>query len=68
MILFLVTACFDNNGFLGVVTLKSPGGGFCCIGFPHSKTNHRVNLLSTALSIIGDLFVLPCALYINLIN
>ena len=24
----LVTACCDNSGFLGVVTLKSPGGVF----------------------------------------
>ena len=23
-----VTACFDNSGFLGVVTLKSPGDVF----------------------------------------
>ena len=28
VIFLLVTACFDNNGFLGVVTLKSPGGVF----------------------------------------
>ena len=25
---FLITVCFDNSGFLGVVTLKSPGGVF----------------------------------------
>ena len=32
----LVTACFDNSGFSGLVTLKSLGGSFCHIGFPHS--------------------------------
>ena len=26
--LLLVTACFDNSGFSGVVTLKSPSGVF----------------------------------------
>ena len=26
--ILLVTACFDNSGFSGVVTLNSPGGVF----------------------------------------
>ena len=50
---FLVTACCDNSGFSRVVTLKSPGGIFAVL-----KTNHRVNLFSAALNLIGDLFVL----------
>ena len=25
---YFVTTCFDNSGFLGVVTLKSPGEDF----------------------------------------
>ena len=28
MIPLLVIACYDNSGFSGVVTLKSPGGVF----------------------------------------
>ena len=34
----LVTACFDNNGFSVVVTLKSPGAeGFASVAFPIRK-------------------------------
>ena len=35
--LLLVTICFDNSGFSGVMTLNSPDGvWFCLGGFPHS--------------------------------
>ena len=33
----LVTACFDNSGFSGVVTLKSPSGVFAVLVFPIRK-------------------------------
>ena len=33
----LVIACFDNNGFLGMVTLKSFGGVFAMLVFPIVK-------------------------------
>ena len=31
---YFLTACFDNSGFLGVVTFKSLGGVFVVLVFP----------------------------------
>ena len=55
---FLVTACCDNSGISGVMTLKSPGGVFAVLVFPIRK---QITVLIYFLlhSIIGDLFVLP---------
>ena len=57
----LVTVCFDNNGFLGVVTLNSPGGVLPRWFSPLVNKSLVSNLLSATLpiSIIGDLFVPP---------
>ena len=35
--LYFIIACFDNSGFLGVVTLKSPSGVFAVQVFPIRK-------------------------------
>ena len=69
MIPLLVTACFDNSGFSGVVTLKSPDGGFLlCRFFPFvNKSPYQFNFYCI-LSLIGDLFVLSRTLHVNLIN
>ena len=43
-----------------MMTLKLFGGGFCLAKcFPHLSTNHRVNLISDAFSLFGDLLVPP---------
>ena len=42
-----------------MVTLDSHDGGFYLVGFPHSKQIIVSNLLFTAFSLIGDLFVSP---------
>ena len=63
----LVTACFDISRFSGVVTLKSPGGVFAVLVFPIRKHITVLNLFS-ATYFVGDLFVLPRALHVNLIN
>ena len=42
---FLVTACFDNSKFSGVVTLKSPGEIFCSVGFSIHKQITRVKFI-----------------------
>ena len=66
--LIFVTACFDNSGFSGVVTLKSPVGFLLCRFFPFvSKSLCQFNF-RCIISLIGDLFVLPRILYANLIN
>ena len=49
----------DNSGFLGVVTLNSPGGVLPRWFSPLVNKSLVSNLLSTTLSIIGDLFVPP---------
>ena len=48
----------DNSGFLGVVTLKSPGGVFPRWFSPFVNKLPVSNLFSVAFSIIGDLFML----------
>ena len=48
----------DNSGFLGVVTLKSPGGVLPRWFSPFVNKSLESNLFSTAFSIIGDFFVL----------
>ena len=61
----LVTACFDNNGFLGLVTFNSPGGVL------PRKFSLFVNkspcqiYFSVAFNLVGDLFVLPHLLHVN---
>ena len=49
----------DNSGFLGVVTLNSPGGVLPRWFSPLVNKSLVSNLLSATLSIIGDLFVPP---------
>ena len=57
--LLLVIACFDNSGFLGMVTLNSPGGVLPRWFFLFVNKSPVSNLFFAAFSIIGDLFVLP---------
>ena len=45
----------DNSRFLGVVTLKSPGGVFVLVVFPIRK--QITDLIFAAL--VSDLFMLP---------
>ena len=68
MISLLVTACFDNSGFLGVVTLKSSVGFLPCrFSLFVNKSPCQFNF-HYILSSIGDLFVLSRFLHVNLIN
>ena len=48
MIPLLVTACCDNSGFSGVVTLKSPGGVFALEDFLIRKQITASTLFSVA--------------------
>ena len=59
-----MTACFDNSGFLGVVTLNSPGGVFPRWFFPFVNKSLMSNLFSIAFNLVGDLFVLPRFLHV----
>ena len=59
MSFLLVIACFDNNGFLGVVTLNSPNGVLSRWFFPFVNKLPVSNLISIAFNLVGDLFVLP---------
>ena len=61
----LVTACCDNSGFSGVVTLNSFDGVFALELFPIHKQITISTLFSTAFNLVGDLFMLPCVLYVN---
>ena len=61
--LLLVTVCFDNSGFLGVVTLNSPGGVLPWWFFPFVNKSPVSILFSTAFNLVGDLFVLPRLLH-----
>ena len=65
MIPLLVTACFDNSGFLGVVTLKSPGGFFAALVFSIRKQITVLIYFSLHFNLVGDLFVLPRFLHAN---
>ena len=60
-----VTACFDNSGFSGV---NHPVGFLPCRFSPFvNKSLCQFNFHSI-FSLIGDLFVLPRTLHVNLIN
>ena len=61
--LLLVTACFDNSGFLGVVTLNSPGGVLPRWFALFVNKSPVSNLFSIAFNLVGDLFVLPHLLH-----
>ena len=58
MIPLLVTACCDNSGFLGVMTLNSLGGVFALEVFPICKQ-------ISVSTLVGELFVLPRVLHVN---
>ena len=62
--LLLVIACFDNSGFLGVVTLNSPGGVLPRWFSQFVNKSIVSNLFSTTLNLVGDLFVLPYLLHV----
>ena len=62
--LLLVTACFDNSGLSRVVTLNSPGGILSQQFFPFINKSPMSNLFFVAFNLVGDLFVLPCLLYV----
>ena len=64
----LVTAYCDNNGFSGVVTLKSPDGVFAVLVFPIRKQITMSIYFSLHTLFIGDFFVLSRVLHVNLIN
>ena len=65
----LVTALLLISRFLKNVTLKSPGGVFALQEvFSPLSTNHRVNLISTAFSLFGDLSAFTICMEFNLIN
>ena len=59
----------DNSGFSGVVILKSLSVGFLSCRFFSfvNKSPCQFNF-RCILSLIGDLFVLPHILYVNLSN
>ena len=60
MIPLHVTACCDNSGFSGVVTLKSLGGVFAVYVFLIRKQITVSIYFPLHLILVGDLFVLPC--------
>ena len=55
----LVIASYDNSGFLGVVTLKSPGGFFAALVFSIRKQITVLIYLPLHFILIGYFFVLP---------
>ena len=63
----LVTACFDNNRFSGVVILKSPGRVLSRWFFPFVNNSPVSNLISAAFS---NLVICLCyhGLHVILIN
>ena len=65
MILLLVTACFDNSGFSGMVTLKSFSGVFAMLVFPICKQITMSTLFLLHIYLVGDLFVVPRVLHVN---
>ena len=62
--LLLVTTCFDNSRFSGVVTLNSPGEILPQWFSPFINKSPVSNLFSGAFNLVGDLFVLPRLLHI----
>ena len=65
MIPLLVTACFDNSGFSGIVTLNSSDGVLPRWFSPFINKSLVSNLFFVAFNLVGDLFVLPCILHVN---
>ena len=63
--LLLVIACFDNSGFLGVVTLNLPGGFLPQWFFLFVNKSSVSNLFSATFNLVGDLFVLPYYCMLN---
>ena len=59
----LVTACFDNSGFSGVVTLNSPGGVLPQWFSSFVNKSFMSNLFSATFNLVGDLFVLSRLLH-----
>ena len=55
---FTCNACFDNSGFLRVVTLNSPGGVLPRWFSLFINKSPVSNLFSVAFNLDGDLFVL----------
>ena len=51
-------------GFLGVITLNSPGGVLPRWFSSFVNKSPMSNLFSTAFILVGDLFVLPCLLHV----
>ena len=62
----LVTVCFDNSGFSRVVTLKSSGGFLPCRFSLFVNKSPCQFIFCCIFSLIGDLFVLPCIMHVNL--
>ena len=62
--LLLVTTCFDNSGFLGVVTLNSSDGVLPQWFSLFVNKSPMSNLFSATFNLVGDLFVLPCLLHV----
>ena len=60
----LVTACFDNSGLSGVMTLNSPGGVLPWWFFPFVNKSSVLYLFYVAFNLVGDLFVLPHLLHV----
>ena len=60
----LVIICFDNGGFLGMVTLNSLGG-VLPQWFSPFVNKSLVSLFSAAVNLVGDLFVLLHVLHVN---
>ena len=63
----LVIICFDNGGFLGMVTLNSLGG-VLPQWFSPFVNKSLVSLFSAAVNLVGDLFVLLHVLHVNWLN
>ena len=60
----VVTACFDNSGFLGVVTLNLPNGVLPWWFSPFVNKSLLSNLFSATFNLVGDLFLLPLLLHV----
>ena len=60
----LVTAYFDNSGFLGVVTLNSLGEILPRWFSPFVNKSHVSNLFFAAFNLVSDLFVLSRLLHV----
>ena len=61
----LVTAYFDNSEFSRMVTVNSPSGvRFAQVVFPIRKQITYVKFNFCCIYLFGNLFVLPCLLYV----